>query len=159
VRFLPLGFVDTSAFTAILLTRHRTLLAQRRLSLRENEEDLEILKDWKSAKALFARLKKVAEPHLSGDPAVIVNVHVEVLPADVGTEWAASDDRVWRTRTCLVVSPGGVTYVGPEGAVLPVGQATVIDHTQLCSDVNTGPCTRVHLVVDFLRVVDEPDKD
>lgn len=158
VRFLPVGFVDTAAFNAALLTRHRASipdqkLIERVIPLRVDEEDQDILKDWKSGKAILARMKKVAEAQIAAP--VILNAHIDILYPGEGSAWSSSEAAVYRTRTCLIPSPGAVTFVGPEGAVLPVGQVTFVDHTILSSDINTGPCARLHLVVDFLREPEE----
>lgn len=160
MNFLVLGFVDTSNFTAALLTRHRAHIPKitDSLPLRTNEEDHEVLKDWKSAKALFARMKTAMKPHLNDAPPIIVNAFVHFLQPEEGTAWSASTEAgVWRTRTCLIPSPGAFTFVGAESALLPVGQVTAVDHTALGSDINIGPCMRAHLVVDFLRA--EPADD
>lgn len=159
VRFLPVGFVDTAAFNAALLTRHRAAVPDqksddRKIILRDDQIDQDILKDWKSGKAILARMKKVVEDQI--DVPVIVNAHIDILYPGEGSRWDAPVlSGVYRTRTCLIPSPGAVTFVGPEGAVLPVGQVTFVDHTILSSDINTGPCARLHLVVDFLREPEE----
>jgi hypothetical protein len=165
----PLGFIDTSTFTAMYVVKHKDKLDGGILRLRDVKEDdvdatdLAILKEWKSARALLSRLRNAAAPFFDGVTPDLGRAWIEVLPPMSGTPWdiEAGDYAAahHRTRTCLIPSPGAVTYCGLASAVLPVGMVHLVDHQLLCSDVNHGEHARVHLVVDVKIPVDEAEPE
>lgn len=162
----PLGFIDTSAFTARFLTgktqKERT--ENGVLTLRDVKDgdtvatDLAILKEWGSARAILSRLRNAAAPFFDGVTPVLGRAWVEILPPGAGTPWEADfgdyADLHVRTRTCLIPSPGALSHSGQAFATLMVGIVNLIDHKALCSEVNHGEHARVHLVVD-VRVPDD----
>lgn len=164
--FQQLGFLDTSLFTATYLTRHRDKVENGILKLRDFAEDSEevvdlpIVKDWKNAKSILARLRNGAAPFFAGAAPGLGRAWLEVLPPLSGMPWAAetgdyAENHV-RTRTCLVPSPGAVSLAGGASVTLLVGAVTRYDMRLLASEVNFGEHARVHLIVDVKRP-DAPD--
>lgn len=153
-----IGFLDTSAFTAMYVVKHKDKLVDGILDLRSikgddvDASDLPILKEWKGARALLARLRAGAAPFLGNVTPNLGRAWIEVLPPFSGTQWSLEEgdyaaDHL-RTRTCLIPSPGAVSHCGAVAANLLVGTVNVIDHRQLCCEVNHGEHARVHLIVD-----------
>lgn len=161
----PLGFIDTSQFTAMFLLgktqKARTEDGILRLrDLKDGEvdaSDLPIMKEWGSARALLSRLRAAAASFFDGKTPELGRAWVEVLPPGIGTPWESETgdyaDQHVRTRTCLVPGSGAISYSGASYASLSVGVVNQIDHRSLCSEVNLGDYARVHLVVD-VRVPD-----
>jgi hypothetical protein len=163
---IPLGFIETSGFTALLLVgkEQKAAMVDGVLKLRDLGEDdevvdLAITKGWKGARGLLARLRTAAAAYFNDVTPELGRAWVEMLPPGVGTPWDAETgdyaDRHLRTRTCLVPCPGAVSYSGNSFSTLNVGIVNLIDHRQLCSEVNHGEHARWHLVVD-VRVPDAP---
>lgn len=155
----PLGFVDTSTFTAMFVVKHRDRAENGILQLRDFKDDegepsdLAILREWKSARALLSRLRAAAAPFFDGRTPELGRAWIEVLPPGSGAPWHADagdyPSQVVRTRTCLIPCPGAVSYSGLASAVLAVGMVNLVDHQLMCSEVNHGEHARTHLVVDF----------
>lgn len=153
-----LGFIDTSVMTANYLLRHKKDAADGILRLRDVKDgdaeatDLPILREWKSAKGLLARLRAGAASHFGGVTPELGRAWIETLPPMAGTPWDAESgdyaDQHARTRTCLIGCPGALSYSGSVFATLAVGMVNLIEHRILCSEVNLGEHPRVHLVVD-----------
>lgn len=153
-----IGFLDTSNLTAMFVVKHRDRAVDGILALRDikvdevDASDLPILKEWKSARALLSRLRAGAAPFLGNVTPTLGRAWIEVLPPQSGTPWTIEDgdyaDAHIRTRTCLIPSPGSVSHSGLTSASLLVGTVNVIDHRQLCCEVNHGEHARVHLIVD-----------
>ena len=152
-----IGFLDTSSMTARWVLKYREKAQDGILKLRDlNDEgeyaDLPILAEWRSAKAVLSKVRAGAAPHFGGVAPVLGRAYIEALPPTSGIAWVAEHgdavDAFLRTRTCLIPSPGAVTHCGSVSASLLVGIVNVIDMKQLCSEVNHGEHTRVHLVVD-----------
>lgn len=163
----PIGFVDTSVFTANYVLRHKDKVVDGLLYLRDvkgdelDASDLPILREWKSAKALLVRLRAGAAPHFNGATPELGKAWIEVLPPGVGTPWTSEvgdyAEAHVRTRTCLIPTPGALSYSGSASANLLVGMVNLMDHHALCSEVNTGDQPRVHLVADVKVPVDAPE--
>lgn len=161
----PLGFIDTSTFAAWFVAKHRQKARDGVLALRDikadeiDPADLAIMQEWKGARALLSRLRAAAAPFFNGVTPELGKAWIEVLPPLAGTPWTSElDDYAAahvRTRTCLIPSPGAISFCGTASAMLHVGMVNQIDHSLLCSEVNHGEHARVHLVVD-VRV---PDAD
>lgn len=160
-----LGFVDTSAFTAMLVVKYRDRAEQGILPLRSVKEgeadpsDLPILKEWKGARALLTRMRAAAAPLMDGVTPELGKVWVETLPPMSGTPWALEDDDYAaghvRTRTCLIPAPDAWSICGGSSAILGVGVVNVLDLRLLASEVNHSQHARTHLIVDFKRPVDD----
>lgn len=162
----PLGFLDTSQMTALFVAKRdiRDQVREGILQLRElgddlAAQDLPILKDWKSARALLSRLRASAAPHFGGRTPELGRAWIEVLPPLSGTPWTAEEgdyaDTVRRTRTCLIPCPGAASHSGMASATLNVGYVHLVEHRALCSEVNFSEHTRVHLIVDVV-IPEEP---
>lgn len=158
--FTQIGFLDTANFTATYITRHRDKVENGVLALRvlqgEDVVDAAILKEWKSAKALLSRLRNAAAPFFAGQTPDLGKAWLEVLPPRSGTPWGSADEAYGgahaRTRTCLIPSPGGVSFADGASATLQVGWLHAHDPRALASEVNFDPVhARVHLIVDIRR--------
>lgn len=159
VTIQSIGFVDTSLLTAWFTLRmrkdhmHEGVIELR--SLRDDQlepEDCEVLKGWKSARAMLSRIRAGAAPFFSGVAPTLGRAWIETLAPGEGTPWYAETgdyaEQYLRTRTCLIPAPGAATHCGSLTASLNVGIITLVDHRLLCSEVNHGDHERVHLVVD-----------
>ena len=165
----PLGYLDTSVFTAMYVMKHAKLVDNGILRLRDFKDDepeatdLPILREWKSARALLARIRASAAPFFDGQVPSLGRAWVEVLPPLSGTPWSMESDDYAdahrRTRTCLIPNPGAISYSGGAGANLLVGMVNLVDHRALCSEINSGEHPRVHLIVDVKVPVDDADPD
>lgn len=162
-----IGFLETSQMTARWVLKYREQAVDGILKLRDlndegEAEDLPILKEWRSAKALLARLRASAAPFFNGVTPELGKAWLEIVPPLSGTPWTSeAGDYVEahvRTRTCLVPSPNALSYSGISSAVLLVGIVTQVDHRLMCSEVNHGEHARTHLIVD-VKVPPVPDSD
>lgn len=161
----PLGFLDTSNLTASFVGKHKQKVRDGVLQLREfkgedaEPSDVLLLQEWKSARALLSRLRASAAPFFDGRTPELGRAWIEVLPPGAGTPWASETDdyaaSIVRTRTCLIPCPGALSFSGLSSACLAVGMVNVVDHTLMCSEVNHGEHTRVHLIVDVFRPLAE----
>lgn len=160
-----LRFVDASRMTAMYVVKFAERANAGLLPLRDVKDgeteasDLPILKEWKSARALLTQIRNEAAGYFDGHVPTLGKAWLEILPPMAGTPWSleAGDyaDTHVRTRTCLIPSPAALSFAGPATPPqnLLVGVVHIVDHRQLCSEVNLGEHTRVHLVVD-VRVPD-----
>jgi hypothetical protein len=163
----PLGFLDTRQLTALYVLKHEKAAENGVLRLRDFKDDetdptdLPILREWKSARAVLARVRSAAAPFFEGRPPTLGRAWIETVPPMAGTPWAAEQDDYaeahHRTRTCLIPCPGAMSYSGQASANLLVGIVNLIDHRQLCSEVNMGEHSRVHLIVDVKAPVDDAE--
>lgn len=163
----PIGFVDTSNFTARYVLKHKAKVEEGILPLRDfkgedvDPTDRAILQDWPSARALLSRLRAGAAPHFGGHTPELGRVWLEVVPPMSGTPWASESgdyaDAHVRTRTCLIPCPGAMSFCGTSSANLLVGMVNLIDHHALCSEINAGDHPRVHLVADF-KIPETPEE-
>lgn len=148
-------FLSTAEFTAFYVAKFRTRLDQGLLPLRDEDGDLPILKEWKTARALLARFRAAAAPFLDGHTATLGKVWIEQLPGECGTPWTIAEDDYAqahiRTRTCLIPSPGAWSLSGGEQLMIPVGSVATVEHRALCSEVNFSPYPRTHLIVDVKK--------
>jgi hypothetical protein len=155
------GFLETSAFTALFVVKYRERMVEGVLPLRaikggdEDATDCTILKEWKGARALLTRFKASAAVFLDGKAATLGRAFIEVLPPGAHTPWTLDESDYgrehWRVRICLIPSPGGWSYCGGAAALLAVGAVNVFDPTALASEVNFGDHARTHLVIDVRR--------
>ena len=155
-------FLQTSDLTAYYVARYRKRLDQGLLYLRDENDDLPILAEWKTARAFLARFKAAAPPFLNDQPAQLGKVWIEQLPGMSATPWTIEEDDYAqahiRTRTPLIITPQSITLSGAEALVLAVGIVSVVEHRTLHSEINLSPYPRVHLIVDVKRPeTDEAD--
>ena len=159
------GFVDTRRFTASFVVKYDKFLQDGLLKLRDigetgEADDLPIVKDWLTAKALLGRIKTGAAALAGGKTATLGKAWIEQLPGGHGTPWTMDDDDYAqthiRTRLCLIPTPDNYSFCGLERVSLGVGVLNVVEHRLLCSEVNFSQFPRVHLVVDVKRPADEP---
>ena len=144
----PLGFLDTSAMMAMYVVKYAKSVDNGILSLRDFKDDesdptdLAVLREWKSARALLARIRASAAPFFDGTTPSLGCAFIEVLPPQAGTQWTILQDDYAeahrRTRTCLIGGPGAMSYSGPAAANLLPGMVNLVDHRTLCSETNTG---------------------
>ncbi len=161
-----LGFLDTAPFTSIYWVKYREKVENGILRLRDIKDgdadasDLPILKEWKSARALLARVRTSAAALMEGVTPELGKAWIEVVPPLAGTPWDSEHgeyaDTHHRTRTCLIGGPGAMSYSGQAAANLLPGIVHLVDHHALCSEVNGGEYVRVHLIVD-IKIPDAPD--
>lgn len=150
----PMGFIDTTSFTAMLVVKYRERAENGTLFLRKDDTDLPIVKEWKSARALLQRIRnRVAEA--TGSEAVLGNVFTETLPPQCGTPWTLEDDKhsakFVRFRVCLMSAPGCWSFCGTSNAQLSVGIINLIENRLLCSEANFSDYPRTHLIVEVER--------
>lgn len=159
----PIGFLDTSMFTARYLITYAKQAKDGILDLRIADDDGDIvnapvLKEWNSGRALLSRIRSRAAPFFGNRTPQLGLAWIESLDPLSGTPWRAEPESegLARLRTCLVPSPGAISHSGQQSALLSVGLVNLIDHRALCCEVNHGENARVHLVVD-VRIPDDPD--
>lgn len=157
-------FLDVSVFTAFFTIKFKERMQDGLLYLRDigddgETQDLPILREWKSARALLLRYKAAASPLLNGAKAELGKVWIESLPGNCGTPWRLEEDDYAqahiRTRTALIAAPDAFTFSGPDKVLLGPGVVNLVEHRVLHSDVNPSHHARVHLIVDVKRP--EPD--
>lgn len=167
VSLQQIGFLATEQMTARWVLKYRDQAVDGVLKLRDlnddgEAEDLPILKEWRSAKALLSRLRAGAAPHFDGVTPEIGKVWLEIVPPLSGTPWVCEEgdyaEQHVRTRTCLIPSPNALSYSGVASAVLLVGIVTAINHRLMCSEVNHGEHARTHLIVD-VKIPSAPDTE
>lgn len=161
----PLQFLDTATFTAYFLLKHKAKMDNGILPLRDLQDDDEapsdmpVLAEWKSAKALLTKLRNGAAAYFEDKVPELGRSWIETLPPESGTPWTRetgdyADEHI-RLRICLIPAPDAFTFSGQASAILGVGVVNMVDHKQLCSEVNLGGYARTHLVVD----VRKPDEE
>lgn len=163
----PLGFLDTSTMMAMYVVKHAKEVGNGILRLRDFKDDdteatdLPILREWKSARAVLARIRSSAAPFFEGHTPVLGRAWIEIVPPQSGTPWSSdSDDYAEahrRTRTCLIGGPGAMSYSGGTTANLLPGMVNLVDHRALCSETNSGEYPRVHLIVDVKVPVEDAE--
>lgn len=153
----PLGFLDTSRFTAAFVLKHRVAMTPLTesldtLPLRKGDEDLPILAEWKSAKALLTRIRTAAAPYFDNQTPDLGDAAVMSMRPGGALDWSVEEGEYAESHRllhlCLIPAPGLWVYSNGEAAVLPVGQLTFVNRRALHSVVNFGEHTGVHLVVD-----------
>lgn len=153
----PLGFVDTSTFTALFVLKHKEAAVDGVLKLRDigdagEAHDLPILKGWKAARAILSRIRTGAAPFFEGKTPELGRAWIETLPPNSATPWILeADDYALghiRLRVCMIPSPGASTHAGDERVPLLVGIVNRVEHRVLHCEVNHAAFARTHLVVD-----------
>lgn len=153
-------FIDTSAFTAMFVVKHHEKMRGGLLYLRDigedgEVEDLPILKQWSSARALLLRFKAAAGLALNGAKAELGKVWLESLPGQCGTPWERYEDDYAqahiRLRTSLISTPDAYTHSGADRSLLVPGMVHLVEHRVLHSEINLSVHTRTHLIVDLKR--------
>lgn len=161
----PIGFLDTSQLSALFTLKLKDQMVEGILPLRAmGDEDVEprdlpIVRQSKAVRAILSRVRSGAAPYFQNRTPGLGRAWIESLPPGSGTPWIREEgdyaDAYVRTRTCLIPCPLAQSYCGPISAILAVGFVNVVDHRQLCCEVNFGEHTRVHLVVDVQRLESE----
>lgn len=160
IHLRPLGFIDTSAMTAKLILSYRNRFeamddGTERIVLSEANEATALLKEWKSATALLARLRNEAAPYFGGNPAQIDGAFIERIKTGVVTAWRADESEYAeehvRAMICLVPSPGAWVYCGGESVVPMVGQIVLVNVLAQTTCANFGPCATIRLCLDVRR--------
>lgn len=160
----PISFIELSAFTAHYIVKYKERMAEGVLPLRDVDAlgdayDMPVLKEWKSARAVLARIQSGAAPFLGGKTPELGKAWIEMLPGGHGTPWRQDEDdyaqSVIRTRTCMIPTHDAYTYSGNFRELLNAGVLNVIEHRILHSETNFSAYPRVHLIVDVKR----PDAD
>ena len=163
----PIGFLDTSAVMARYVLKYRDqanngLLYLRDLDDEGEAQDLPLLKEWRSAKALLNRYKATASEMMKGQTAVLGKAWIETLPGAHGTPWTIEEDEYAqvhiRTRTCLIPVPQTYTFSGEEKVTIGVGTVNIVEHRILHCEVNFSAYPRTHLIVDVRRPEEEAEK-
>ena len=187
MNFRPLAFIDTSHFTAALVHKYKDawgwdehrqkfegsphhdtqaiLLRGPKDPTVENwfqdipQIDYPVLKEWKSARAMLARIKDALQPIVGKAPVTFGKIMVVRLKVGGFVDWhideGAYAEKHDRAHLCLLPSPGAWLYSGGEVAQPPVGMLTYMNNRALHSALNTGPVPRVHLILD-VRKPDAP---
>ena len=163
----PLGFLDTSMFTAMYVSKHKERADNGVLQLRDFKDgeadavDLPILREWKSGRAILSRVRNAAAAFLDGRVPELGRAWIEIVPPMAGTPWNTESgdyaDVHHRTRTCMIGGPGAMSYCGQVSANLLPGIVNFVDLRALSSETNTGEYPRVHLVVDVKIPTDDPE--
>lgn len=154
----PLGFIDTSAFTAMFVVKYKERMKDGVLWLRGGPdtlvaaEDAPILKEWKSARALLQRIRnKAAET----SPAELGRAWIETLDPHSGTPWSMEPDEhtaaFARLRVCLLTAPGCWSFSGSVNAQLAVGVVNLVENRVISSEANFSDHPRTHLIVEVSR--------
>lgn len=157
----PIGFLETENFQATFVLKYKSLLSADlngvdTLLLRSATEDTPILKDWKSARSLLAKIRNGATKFLDGKPAELGCVELQRFRPQTATPWRIDEDNgCYRLHLCIIPSPGLWMMAGAERTMLPVGNLNFIEHTVLHSEANFSDHAAVHLVIDLKK----PDVD
>ncbi len=156
-----LTFIDASTFTAHFIVKYRAQMVDGVLPLRgvgaeEVEvEDLPVLKEWKSARALLLKIRNGAAAAFGDQVPELGRVWVETVPPESGTPWTceAGDyaDEHLRLRIALIPGIDCYSHSGDARAILGVGVVNLVEHRKLCCEVNLGQTARTHLVVDVRK--------
>lgn len=144
MNFTPIAFLDTSFCSAGYVTRYKARLVNDEISLRRDGKDQSILKEWKSAKNLIARVRNVG----GARPANIINARIVCLPPGETHPWEFPDSPGIRGWLNLIPSPGAALFSGVEAANPPVGQLVIVSQTVPFSCLNLGPVAAVWMVFD-----------
>lgn len=163
-----IGFLDLSAFTATFVRTYRERMKDdanyegggaQTLLLRSATTDASFLKEWKTARAVLNKLRNEAAPFLGGKPATLGKAMIVSLKPGSFTQWQWSDDEYsqahFRLHVCMIPSPMAYVFAGGEAGNLIVGNVTYVNTQSLHSEINLGPCARVHLVVDVRKPEEE----
>ena len=183
MNFRPLAFLDTQYVTATLVSKYRDAWGReiqrqtaagsphhdtQAIFLRgpqnptvENwfedipQVDYPILKDWKSARAILARIKDAIQPLFPDRPIILGKAMVVRLKVGGFVDWHVDEGEYAkvhdRAHLCLLPSPGAWLYSGGEVAQPPVGQLTYFNNRVPHSALNMGPVARTHLIVDVRK--------
>ena len=148
----PLAFIDTWAFSATLYARYKERFVGEHHSmdlipLRSEEGALPILAEWKSAKALLARIRVAAAPFMGDRTPDLGQAAVVRLKPGGFIEWSREEAGT-SLHLPIVPCPGAWVYAGGEASVLPVGQLTYVNRRVPWSAVNFGEHSVIHLIVD-----------
>ena len=148
MNFQPLGFLDVSACAAWYVVKFRERMETDRLDLRTTAGDEPVLKEWRSAKTLLAKIEAAGAALTSGRPTPVIEAHVWRLKPGAVEPWGELQAAGLRLYVPLIPSPGAMLFSGIEGANPAVGSATLVSRVAPFSGINMGPCAAVWLVAD-----------
>lgn len=164
----PLAFIDASAMTAALLTRHKDkwvkedegleTIALRELASDDDDEttakDTALLREWKSAMGVLSAIRKLG-PALDAGTVKFGMVWLERFAPGGYQPWTVNEgaypDLHYRLELCLVPSPGAWTYSGGVATQPPVGMLLAVDNRVLFSSVNYGAFPWLRLIADIRK--------
>lgn len=117
--------------------------------------DYSILKDWKSARAILARIKDAVQPLFPDRNIVLGKAMIVRLKVGGYVDWHTDEGEYAkvhdRAHLCLLPSPGAWLYSGGEAYQPPVGQLTWFNNRVPHSALNMGPVARTHLICDIRK--------
>jgi hypothetical protein len=161
MRFAGIGYYDLSSFYTAYIGKHKASLVEspaphhhkvRVLDLLNDREETEVLKGWKSAQALFQKVRtRLSELPKPGD---LQHAHVLAYAPGAYTDWHQEDiidpDAFMRVHVLLNPSPSFRLYSSEEMlAPLPWG-ATAVDHRGPVAASNfNAPNTAHELVLEL----------
>lgn len=162
---VPLGFLETSAITASVVSKYRdALLETGALPLRGPATgdpaadclhiDLPLLEEWNSARSTLTRLRNAIGARL-GKQAIFGKVALIALRAGEWAEWAIDRnpyaDQYMRLHITLVPSENPRLFSGDATVAPGVGHVLCVDHRRPHSAVNLGNHWWIQLIVDVRR--------
>jgi hypothetical protein len=156
IHLRPLGFIDTSFMTAKLILSYRDRFEAGddgidRILLISDTEPTSLLNEWRSAKALLARLRNEYAQAFGGRALVIDGAWIERVKPDVRTAWTEAETDNLCVMIGMVPCPNAWLYCGGESIVFPVGQIVLVNHRAPHTQANFGPCAQINLVLDVAR--------
>lgn len=161
----PNDFIDVSAAAAAFVAKWRDKLedhggGRRWMALCGIPEKPDALEEWKSMRALLARLTNQFRGAFPLGEIEVRSASVWALDPDGFVPWTHTElsDTV-RVLVNLVPSPGAMVCTSHGTRVLWPGQIYILPEHQLHGMVNHGPCAAVYLSVLFGTVAAEPDAD
>jgi len=161
MRFSGIGYYDLSSFYTAYIGKHKAGLVEspaphhhkvRVLDLLNDREETEVLKGWKSAQALFHKVRtRLSDLPRPGD---LQHAYVLAYAPDAYTDWHTEDiidpDAFMRVHVLLNPSPSFRLYSAEEVLAPLVWGATAADHRGLVSASNfNAPNTAHELVLEL----------
>lgn len=153
----PVAFVDRSMLAAGLFWKFQKRFIAignkiKAIQLREEGSDLEIVEEWKAAKAILRRLDQAIAPLCQGRPGRIVNARIERLDPGGVIPWTTEDEELpsirIRLRLGVTSAPGGLVFSGIDSRMIPENELCFVNHRVLNSAINVGDFPMIHLVMD-----------
>lgn len=122
----------------------------RHLWLRQDREDVERDKPWKTAAGFLTRLRNEAAPLFGNRAPAYGDVAVRSISPGGRIDWHADPAPVHRLHICLNPSPGAFLFSGGMSICPAVGNLLLVEHRVLHSAINLGPCPYVELVAELV---------
>lgn len=149
--------------TAALLTRHKSAWTDLQdgvqvIPLRHTPDGAEhalatpLMREWPSAKGVFAQIKKAAAMVLEGAEVRFGDAAIERFAPGAYTEWTRDEGDYasahYRLQLCLVPSPGALVISGGVHWQPAAFMLTWVNHQALHSTLNLGDYPFIRLAVD-----------